>query len=168
MTLDWYEFLPCETVFGFCELLWTVSYRFYIQNCRKTNTATQLFEPHHSRKERLITIIKKTEVRATPNFYLHNTRIIPVLTSQNWQTRKKSEIPSCLRRQASRTIWKHWIPAFAGMTSKDVLRLFTNHQNYFADDFWNWNRLDFFSGHPLDSAFDRVVNFGKLGDSHHA
>jgi len=25
-----------------------------------------------------------------------------------------------------------------------------------------------FSGHHLDSAFDRVVNFGKLGDAHHA
>ena len=48
-----------------------------------------------------------------------------IFNLQSWQTRKKSETPSCLRRQASRTIWKHWIPAFAGMTSKGDLRLFT-------------------------------------------
>ena len=41
-----------------------------------------------------------------------------------WQIRKQSETPSWLRRQASRTILKHRIPAFAGMTSKDNLRLF--------------------------------------------
>ena len=26
----------------------------------------------------------------------------------------------------------------------------------------------FFSGHHLDSGFNRVVNFGKLGDAHHS
>ena len=37
---------------------------------------------------------------------------------------KKLGAPSCLRRQASRNIQKHWIPAFAGMTSKDDFKTF--------------------------------------------
>ena len=59
------------------------------------------------------------------SFHLKKTEWSDTGNIQYWQTRKKSETPSCLRRQASRTIWKYWIPAFAGMTSKDVLRLFT-------------------------------------------